>query len=516
MMKPNPHAARERHLIQGLTAGAVILLLHAAASAAPGGSGASTGGKKTSPSTPTPVPVPAASPPPPNPPPAPTAPSPPPTFVAAPAPEVPAVQQEDSADEPAPMDPFATMKDLETRLDQTRSLILGRQPRVTVGGYIDLGFFVPQGDGSGIIRDTGNTLFPQYDGQYGWVFLGDLLSPAVNSRGEVADLGDPAGAPPRFDSIHSRGAPGFIANEVNLTLTSGLGESAVATASINFVPRSGSNFSMGDFVDIDLAQVEWMPTQSQKTSLFAGKFDSVIGIEYRDRKASQRFGITPSLIARYTVGTALGLKLRQKLGPDDLVVFAAALTNGSFTTEQFHFYNEIDTNAGKTASGRLSVHPPLPIDVEVGASGSWGSQDRALSSAQAMWFYGADLQLHVSTVDLKAQYLRGKAPGNPVDEVFGLNLRGGGYAEVDWMVTPLFGVLGRGEFRDAFVWLGDPLAVGGANRAYLTKSWRGTAGIRLAFSDRVILKAEYLRNGEYGGIPEIKNDIFTTSLLLIN
>jgi hypothetical protein len=50
----------------------------------------------------------------------------------------------------------------------------------------------------------------------------------------------------------------------------------------------------------------------------------------------------------------------------------------------------------------------------------------------------------------------------------------------------------------------------------VTKSWRGTAGIRLAFSDRVIFKAEYLRNGEYGGIPEIKNDVFTTSLVLIN
>ena len=29
------------------------------------------------------------------------------------------------------------------------------------------------------------------------------------------------------------------------------------------------------------------------------------------------------------------------------------------------------------------------------------------------------------------------------------------------------------------------------------------------------LKAEYLRNGEYGGIPEIKNDVFMTSLLII-
>ena len=431
--------------------------------------------------------------------------------VAAPEDDVPAEQ--------AALDPFSRIRDLETRLDQMRSLALGRQPRVTVGGYIDVGFFAPQGNGSGIVRDQGNLLFPQYAGQYGWVFLGDLLSTAVNSRGEVADLGDPTGAPPRFDSIHSGGAPGFIANEVNLTLTSGLGDSALASASINFVPRSGSNFSLGDFMEVDIAQLEWMPTRSQKTSIFVGKFDSVLGIEYRDRKAHQRFGITPSLIARYTTGTALGLKMRTKLGPDDLIVFAASLTNGSFTTEQFHFYNEIDTNAGKTGSGRLALHPPLPFETEIGVSGSYGSQDRATSSAGAMWFWGVDLMTHIQSIDFKAQYLQGGAPGDPNapnGDVYGLKLHGGGYAEVDWMITPIVGLIGRGEFRDAFVWLGDTNAPGGANRAYLTKSWRGTGGLRIAFSDRIILKAEYLRNGEYGGIPEIKNDVFTTSLLLID
>jgi len=407
------------------------------------------------------------------------------------------------------------IRDLEARLEQTRQVATGRAPRVTVGGYIDLGFFVPQGDGSGIIRDQGNQYFPEYAGKYGWVFLGDILAPAVNSRGEVADLGDAAGVD-RFDSIHSGGAPGFIANEVNLTLTSALSDSAVATASVNFVPRSGSNFALGDFLDVDLAQVEWMPTQSQKTSIFVGKMDSVIGIEYRDRKAVQRFGITPSLIARYTTGTALGVKVRSKLGPDDVVVLAGAVTNGSNTTEQFHFYDEIDTNVGKTASGRLALRPPLPLETEVGISGSYGAQDRAKDSAGAMWFFGVDLQAHTSRVDLKAQILTGKAPGDPVDDVYGLKLHKGGYLELDWMITPLFGVIGRGEFRDAFVWLGDPNAPGGANRAYLTKSWRGTGGVRFAFSDRIVLKAEYLHNGEYGGIPQIKNDVFTTSLLLID
>ncbi|HVZ71937.1 MAG TPA: hypothetical protein VHJ20_06140 [Polyangia bacterium] len=438
----------------------------------------------------------------------------PPTPATAPAPAAPAPVDTtpDAPDDATPVDPIAQLHDMEARIEQLRSVVVGRQPRVTVGGYIDFGFFVPEGDGTGVARDVGNMLFPQYAGQYGWVFYGDLLAPAVNSRGEVADLGQLPGVT-RFDSVHSQGAPGFIVNEVNLTLTSGLGESAVATASVNFMPRSGSNFSLGDFLDVDLAQLEWMPTASQRTSIFVGKFDSVLGIEYRERKAAQRFGITPSLIARYTTGTALGLKVRHKMGPDDLFVVAAAVTNGSFTTEQFHFYDEIDTNVGKTISGRLSLHPPTPFELELGASGSWGSQDRARSSDGVMWFYGADLQLRVSTVDVKAAWLRGKAPGDPLDEVYGLNLHGGGYCEVDWMITPLFGVLGRGEYRDALVWLlGDPAG----NRLYVTKSWRGTAGVRFAITDRIIVKAEYLDNGEYGGLPQVKNNVFTSSLLLIN
>jgi len=406
------------------------------------------------------------------------------------------------------------IRDLELRLEQTRQVAVGRQPRVTLSGYIDLGFFIPQGDGSGIVRDQGNALFPEYAGRYGWVFLGDLLAPTVNSRGEAADLGDAAGVE-RFDSVHSRGAPGFIANEVNLTMTSALGDSAIATASVNFVPRTGSSFSLGDFIDVDLAQLEWMPTRSQKTSIFVGKMESLLGIEYRDRKASNRFGITPSLIARYTTGTALGLKVRSKLGPDDVLVLAGAVTNGSNTTEQFHFYDEIDSNAGKTASGRLALRPPLPFELEVGVSGSYGGQDRARTSTGAMWFFGIDLMAHIDRLDIKGQILRGGAPGSPADQVYGLKLHNGGYLELDWMVTPLIGLIGRGEMRDAFVWLGDPNAPSGADRAYLTKSWRATGGVRLAFSERVLLKAEYLRNGEYGGIPQIKNDLFTMSLLLI-
>jgi hypothetical protein len=38
----------------------------------------------------------------------------------------------------------------------------------------------------------------------------------------------------------------------------------------------------------------------------------------------------------------------------------------------------------------------------------------------------------------------------------------------------------------------------------------------VVFSERVVLKAEYLHNGEYGGIPQISNDVFTSSLVFMN
>jgi hypothetical protein len=446
----------------------------------------------------------------------------PPPVAAVPAPESP----ETEPAEPTTIEDLQQqMNELQARLDETTKVATLRRPIVTVGGYVDFGFFVPQGTGVGVIQDEGpNRIFPQYANQYSWVFLGDLLAPTVNSRGEAASLGNFPGVN-RFDSVDSTGAPSFIVNEVNLRLDAAVARNAIATASLDFMPRSGHDFSLGDFMEVDLAQLEWLPGESGRTSIFVGKVESVVGIEYRDRKSSERFGVTPSLIARYTTGTPLGLKVRSKLGDGDRVVIAAALSNGSSTTEQFHFYDEIDSNAGKTVSGRLSVRP-FPSDVlELGMSGEWGPQDHALDSTHYLWFWGLDLLAHVGmpgggTLDMKGQFLKGGAPGqigppaDPNHEPYGLKLHYGGYLELDWMATPLFGFLLRGEVRDADVWLGDPNSLGGAERLYITREWRFTGGVRVVINQHIAVKAEYLHNGEYGGIPQIPDDVFTSSLVL--
>jgi len=400
----------------------------------------------------------------------------------------------------------ATIDELVAQqIRQNEQLTTNGQKILNWSGYVDFGFFVPQGDGSGYVQDYGHARYPNLS-NFNWVFLGDILAPAVNSRGEVADLGTAPGVD-RFDSINSRGSPGFVVNEVNLRLSARPAPNAIITSSINFTPRTGSDFSLGDVFDVDLAQLEWLPTESQRTSIFVGKMESVLGIEYRDRKSDHRFGVTPSLIARYTTGTALGLKVRSKFGADDWLVIAAAVTNGSNTTEQFHFYDEVDSNAGKTGSARLSVRLPLPFSLELGFSGSYGPQDRTTSNAHPMWFFGPDLLADIGPVALKAQWLRGRSAGDPTQDVYELYLHGGGYLEGDVMVTGSFGLLGRIEYRDAFVAL-DP------DRAYLTKSWRATGGLRWVATRWATVKAEYLYNGEYGGLPQVRNNVATSSLVL--
>ncbi len=398
------------------------------------------------------------------------------------------------------------VSDLDEKLRVQQETSIKPVSNIRVFGYSDVGFFVPTGDGSGTRQDFGHTVFPEFANRFAWVFLGDLLAPMVNSRGEVADLGDLPNAN-RYDPINSNGAPGFIVNEFKLGVTGALAERVLYTTSVNFTPRNGANFSLGDVLDLDIAQIEWMPFANGKTSVFVGKFDSVIGIEYRERRSDQRFGIVPTLIQRYTSGTPIGLKARTKLFNDRLVG-ALSLTNGSSSVERFHFYNEIDTNAAKTVSGRLSVRPPLFGfgNLEIGLSGLYGAQDNALSSNKYSSLWGLDMIYELHRFTLKGQFLKGAQPGLPSDNVYSLKLHGGGYLEGNYMILPWLGVLLRAEARNAVVTLGD-------ERAYITKSWRWVTGARVVFNQHLVFKAEYVHNGEYGRIPKIANDVFTTSFL---
>ena len=427
------------------------------------------------------------------------------------APSLPDSAGEDS---PAAPDRIQILEDrineLGERLRESDLAAQKRESPLSWNGYVDFGFFVPFGNGGvGWVRDVGAV------SPYSWTFLGDILATAVNTRGEVADLGEATDAP-RFDSINSNGAASFILNEINLRPRYQLSDRAIMRASVNFIPRTGSNFALGDFVEADVGELEYLLTADGKTSLFVGKSMPVFGIEYKDRKSDQRFGITPSLIARYTTGSQLGIKIRSKL-LNDWLILAGSVTNGSSTTEQFHFYSEIDQNNGKTLNGRAAINIPVGQllrnnhRLEIGFSGEWGAQDRALDNGGKMWFAGVDLQYLGTDFALKGQIMKGKSPGSRPDSadqgVFGLDLRPSGYLELNWQVLAQFGVILRGELRDAIVTL-EP------TRIYITKEARLTAGVRFVINPHTFVKAEYLHNIEYGGVPSFENDIATSSLVL--
>lgn len=396
------------------------------------------------------------------------------------------------------------VQELESRLSMAEESRKSKFP-IKITGYGDVGLFATQGDGSGIRRDSGHMMFPEHS-DIGWVFYGDLLATQINSRGDAADLGEVPGVD-RFDPVNSEGTPTFLVNELNVGIHAGVGSRALFTSSVNFTPRTGNEFRLGDSFDVDIVQLEWMATESGNHSIFVGKVDSVIGHEYKTRKAADRFGITPTLLARYTTGTSVGIKARSKLA-NDHIVLAAAVTNGSFGTEQFHFNTELDTNAFKTLSGRAALRLPIAGAVfEAGPSGQWGTQDGTTNGGGYMWFVGVDAELQTTRMHLKAQWLKGKAPGDELTMAYSLDLKQGAYVESNIILTPVIGILGRAEFRDALVQQGQ-------ERLYITKNWRATGGLRLLLSPKAVIKAEYSHNGEYGGTPSIPNDVVTSSVVM--
>jgi len=421
-------------------------------------------------------------------------------------------------EEAPPPDRYQLLEDrvseLNERLRQSEEDRQKTTSPLTWNGYVDFGGYIPIGNrGMGWVQDFNNAQFPQYS-NFAWTFLGDILATAVNTRGEPADLGNAPGyvGSARYDSVNSDGAPGFIVNEINLRPRYALAENAILRASLNFVPRSGEDFKFGDVFDADLAELEYLPTKDGKTSIFVGKMMSAFGIEYREHKSDQRFGITPSLVSRYTTGSQLGLKVRSKL-LDDWLVVAGAVSNNSSTIESFHFASEIDKNIGKTLTGRVAINIPAgrlfrnDDRLEIGFSGEWGPQDRATNNAGKMWLAGVDLQYLGVSYALKGQVMQGAAPGRAEEGVWKLDLKTSGYLSFEWQVHTHLGFYVRGDLRDALVSLG-------TERMYVTKNWRATGGLRWVFNPHIVLKAEYLHNAEYGGIHSFLDDVFTSSLVL--
>ncbi|HKQ70945.1 MAG TPA: outer membrane beta-barrel protein [Polyangiaceae bacterium] len=382
-----------------------------------------------------------------------------------------------------------------------------------ISGYLDLGFFYVQGNGSGVRRDAGNVRFPEYASAGQWVFGGDPLSTAVNARGEPASTGESRAI--LWNPIKAGGSPTFIANALNVGLFTGVGDDLTVNGMFDLVPRGrdvsdGAGLFLGDFLDVKLAYVDYSPVPGV-FSISAGKFDSVIGREYRTKESPDRLTVTPSLICRYTCGHPIGVKARLRLF-DETLVLHTAITNGSNGVETFTLYNEVDTNGQPTASSRLSYRFPGAAHFEMGASGAYGAQDVQTNPAVKQWHYGFDAHLDWKGLDFTAEVVKGHAPGasvpgeSPCSVAQCLRYQGA-YGQLGYRVNNWFIPFVRWDYRDA-------LHQHGASFVYVSQLMRATGGVRLELGTNVILKAEYTLNRELGRVPEFKNDIFTSALVV--
>ena len=407
------------------------------------------------------------------------------------------------------------LNELNERLRESEDM---RQKSVSLlswNGYVDFGFFIPLGNGGvGWVRDTGSCASSPSIRTTRGPSWATSCRPRSTRAARSPTWATRPGARAAVRQHQLRRRRGLHRERDQPSSGFQLSDRAILRTSVNFVPRTGSDFALGDFVDADLGELEYLLTPDGKTSLFVGKTLPVFGIEYKDRKSDQRFGITPSLIARYTTGSQLGIKVRSKL-LDDWLILAASVTNNSSTIEKFHFYSEIDKNNDKFLNGRVAVSIPVghlyrsDDRLEIGVSGEYGAQDRATDTSGKTWLAGVDVQYLGVNFAVKGQLMEGRSPGrpDPVDNVYGLHLNPSGYLELDWQLLPLFGIYARAEFRDALVTLG-------TDRIYVTKEWRATGGVRVVVNPHMVVKGEYLHNDEYGGINEFDNDIVTSSMVL--
>jgi hypothetical protein len=420
--------------------------------------------------------------------------------------------------EPAPVD----LAELQQQLAQTQARVEALEKKeafvskmsARFFGYLDVGFFAVQGNGSGVRKDFNHSR-PEYSDVLGaWVLLGDPLGTAINSRGEPADVGDSRAI--RFDPIHSRGHPTFIVNALNLGVFATLREDLTLTASLDFLPRDRDIQDLrglGDFFDLKLAYLRY-EFEAGKFSLavYAGKFDSIHGVEYRRQESNERVGITPSLICRYTCGRPVGVKVKVGLFAHTVEVWLA-LTNGSHQSDLFPFSNETDFNSGKTISGRLQYKIPIwNKGLELSASGSIGSQDRQADDGVLQWHYGFAARVAVKDFTGTAEFVTGRALGKtdtsaniPCGVTPCLFYRGA-YGQLAWRANNYLTPYVRVDWRAA-------THRKGAEWAYVSEAIRGTFGLSVEITSFLVLKCEYVLNRE-NSILEFPDDVFTTSLVV--
>ncbi|HEY0715657.1 MAG TPA: hypothetical protein VGF45_23445, partial [Polyangia bacterium] len=351
----------------------------------------------------------------------------------------------------------------------------------------------------------------------------DPFAPAVNSRGDVAST-DPGnlfvnGFLPR--SVQIGGRPSFLLNTVNLDARYlSVRAPVMVFTRLQLLPRWGGQ-GKGNQTTVLIEQAFGRVTPITGTELFisAGKFDSVFGIEYLENQANFRTGITPSLFARYTTGTSVGVKAfyRIQIAPlwSALSLNTAATNSGAFIEALQP--PDVSLTGRPVLSARLGYELNLPLlQVKLGGSVLHGPRNdqRDPDAKQTMW--GADARVYLFGVSLSGEWVDVAEDLGSVGKETGLGgfpiaspfaARGfWGQLAYGWRagLGPLaaLSVYARYEQRRAEFEGFRPLKVS-----------RLTGGLRIDLWESLILKGEVLFNQELAGAPNVDNDVVTSSVV---
>jgi hypothetical protein len=390
-------------------------------------------------------------------------------------------------------------------------------PTFLITGFVDMGFFFAQNKGVGFKKDVTNA-FPQYSDRTA-VFLGDPASTYVNTRHETADLGEGSNFPGTYDMVQSRGNPTAMINSATVDMIAELSDKVRMQITTEFLPRQATvnnTTGLGTFVNLDMAFIDYKPLDQYDITVTAGKFIGITGIEYRWRRAPDRWTVTPTLVGRYMDQNPLGVKVRGKHF-DKRFIWNVGLTNGNSFTQDTRLNEQLESNSGKTLAARLSYDfahliPQLTM-LELGVSGSWGPQDLQPSNNLKQWDYGPDLQVAWKALQVRGQW-------------FKINTDGGGltdaknYVAEAWYVEGMYSFPGFFDLVNTF----SPYTRVSRRKAievdpkyvFIIDVMQITPGVRVDLTEYAIFKAEYSMNLEIGDISDyaFNNNVFTTSLVV--
>jgi hypothetical protein len=396
----------------------------------------------------------------------------------------------------------------------------GASPQVAplvITGYVDVGYAKAQGNG---------TSFHPADNRAPLDYGVDPFAPAVNSRGDVAstDPGTDAGGNPRFvngflpRSAGIGGTPSFLLNTANADLRYTSPELPVMVFTrVQLVPRLEN---AGELTRVFLEQAfgRVTPIRSAELAISVGKFDSVFGIEYLDNQANFRIGITPSLLARYTTGTSIGVKVFYRY---QFIPIASAVSINASATNSGTFVESLQ-GSSRSLTGvpvgavRLGYELNLRrVSVKLGASLEKGPRNDQSDRGTTQLLYGFDLRLFFAGLMVMGEYVSvDQEEGNPN------KLTGTGtytftsdfYARGFWAQAAYELPLALAPFRlTPYARYEQRHGEFVAFAAIVVD--RITAGVNVGVGDNLIVKGEYLINRELEGAPTVPNNVLTSSVV---